>query len=331
MTEQVFTFAVSPDDEGQRVDALIAARLPSLSRNTVQRLFDAEAVTVDGRQRAKSYRPAAAALIAVRLPSAVPTSVDPEAIPLVIVYEDDHLLVIDKPADLVMHPAPGHPGGTLINALLHHDQGLRAVGDPARPGLVHRLDRGTSGLVIVARTPEAHRALGDQLRQRVLGRTYLALSWGAWAEPAGTLTGNLGRHPRDRKRMAVVTGYGREAVTRYEVIDDLAFVQLCRVNLLTGRTHQIRVHFTHHGHPVVGDPLYGDDARARNTRPVDRQAAAALVRRAPRQLLHAAALQCRHPADGRTLRFESPLPADFAAALRGLREDLGRDPGGPEG
>jgi 23S rRNA pseudouridine1911/1915/1917 synthase len=330
MTEQIFCFTVTADEAGERLDALLAARLPSLSRSSLQRVFAADAVQVDGRLRAKSFRPDIGAEITAILPPAVVTRTEPEAIPLTIVFEDEHLLVIDKPADLVMHPAPGHPTGTLVNALLHHDPQLAAVGDPARPGLVHRLDRETSGLVIVARTVQAHRALGEQLRQRVLGRQYLAVSWGAWAEPTGTLTGNVGRHPRDRKRMAVVTGYGREAITHYAVLDDLSFVQLCRVRLETGRTHQIRVHFAHHGHPVVGDPLYGDDARARNTRPVDRAAAARLVRAARRQLLHAAVLCCVHPVDGRRLEFQSPLPADFAAALTGLRADLGRAAGGPE-
>jgi len=331
MTELPFTFVVTDDEVGERLDSMLAARLPTLSRSYLQRVFDAGQVTVDGRLRPKSFRPPANAVIAVMLPSTVTTTAEPQDIPLAIVYEDEHLLVIDKPADLVMHPAPGHPTGTLVNALLHHDRRLATIGDPMRPGLVHRLDRETSGLVVVARTPQAHRALGDQLRDRTLGRTYLALSWGAWSEAAGTLTGNIGRHPRDRKRMAVVDGHGRTAVTHYEVLDELVFVQLCRVRLETGRTHQIRVHFAHHGHPVVGDPLYGDDNRARNVRPVDHAAATRLVSAAKRQLLHAAGLRFEHPATHRSLEFESPLPADFAAALAGLREDLRGPSGGLQG
>ncbi|MDY0109719.1 MAG: RluA family pseudouridine synthase [Candidatus Krumholzibacteria bacterium] len=330
MTEGPLEFYVDPDEAGERIDRILAERWPEFSRSHLQKAFAAGEVTVDGRPRAKSYRPGAGAAVAVRLPPLPAIDIVPEPIPLVIVYEDEHLLVIDKPAGLVSHPAPGHPGGTLVNALLHHDQRLAATGDPLRPGLVHRLDRLTSGLLVVARTPQAHRALGEQLRDRTLGRVYLALSWGAWPQAQGTLTGALARHPRDRQRMAVVAQGGRSATTHYRVIDDLAFVQLCRVRLETGRTHQIRVHLAHHGHPVVGDPIYGDDARARNVRPVDRAAASRLARAATRQLLHAWILTCRHPADGRPLAFTTPLPPDFAAALAGLRRDLGRSAGGPE-
>ncbi|HOX25035.1 MAG TPA: RluA family pseudouridine synthase [Candidatus Krumholzibacteria bacterium] len=330
MPEPAVSFLVSPAEAGQRLDVILAGRLRQLSRSQLQKSFATGSVVVDGQPRPKSYRPAAGAEI--RLATAAPVAMDvkPEAIPLDIVYEDAHLLVVNKPPDLVMHPAPGHAGGTLVNALLHHTGRLAETGDPLRPGIVHRLDRDTTGLVVVALTRQAHGALAAQLKDRSLGRVYLALSWGAWPAPAGVLEGRLGRHPHDRQRMAVVQNRGRAAVTRYEVLDDLAFVQLCRVRLETGRTHQIRVHFAHFGHPVVGDPIYGDDRRARNLRPLDRAAAANLVRAARRQLLHAAALHLRHPVDQRPLEFRAPLPPDFAAALAGLRRDLGRPPSGPE-
>jgi len=331
MPAPVIVIRVAVEEAGQRLDLILARRVPELSRSRIQKAFAAGEVSVDGRPRPKAFRPAAGAEIRLVPPVVPALDAQPEAIPLAIVFEDEHLAVVDKPADLVVHPAPGHTGGTLVNALLYHRGRLPDTGDPLRPGLVHRLDRGTSGLLVVAFTPQAHRSLAEQIKDRSLGRGYLALSWGLWADPAGVLAGRLGRHPRDRQRMAVLAEGGREAVTHYEVLEDLAFVQLCRVRLETGRTHQIRVHFAHHGHPVVGDPLYGDDRRARNVRPLERAAAARLVQAAGRQLLHAAELHLRHPADGRRLEFRAPLPADFAAALSGLRQDLGRPPAGPTG
>jgi 23S rRNA pseudouridine1911/1915/1917 synthase len=324
MTEAPVTVVVTPELAGQRLDRILADALDGVSRHRIQKALAAGMVTVDGRARPKSFRPDAGAVIEATLPPEPPREAEPEPIPLDVVYEDDHILVVNKPPGLVVHPAPGHRGGTLVNALLHHGRSLADLGDPLRPGIVHRLDRDTSGLLVVARTAEAHAHLAAQLKDRTLGRVYLALAWGTWAEASGRLQGDIGRHARDRTRMAVVRRGGRQATTRYEVIEDFGFVQLCRVELETGRTHQIRVHFLHHGHPVVGDPVYGDDHRARNTAPVDRQAAAALVRAAPRQLLHAVELHLDHPADGRPCRFEAPLPEDFAAALSGLRQALGR-------
>ena len=325
MSDPRVVMRVTDAEAGERLDRILAAHFADLSRSRIQKAFATGDVAVDGRPRPKSFRPPAGAEIVLIPPAPETTELLPQDIPLDVVYEDADLLVINKPAGLVIHPAPGHPDGTLVNALLHRYRNLADIGDPLRPGIVHRLDRDTTGLMVVARTPAAHYALSEQLRDRTLGRIYLALSWGAWNEDAGELRGDIGRNPRDRLRMAVVERGGREALTRYEVTDDLSFVQLCRVELATGRTHQIRVHFTQHGHPVVGDPLYGDDRRARNVRPVDRQAAARLMAAVPRQLLHAAVLRLRHPGDGRTLEFEAPLPLDFSAALAGLRADLGRE------
>ncbi|MBD3220162.1 RluA family pseudouridine synthase [bacterium] len=324
MSDRARTVTIDDAHAGQRLDRILADLLPGVSRHRIQKAFTAGAVTVDGRGRPKSFRPGPGALVAIELPPEPTTTAEAEDIPLDIVHEDDHILVIDKPAGLVVHPAPGHAGGTLVNALLHHGRDLADLGDPLRPGIVHRLDRDTSGLIVVARTVAAHAHLAAQLRDRSLGRVYLALSWGQWSQPRGTLHGAIGRHARDRTRMAVVGRGGREAVTHYEVAEDLEFVQLCRVRLDTGRTHQIRVHFQHHGHPVVGDPIYGDDRRARNTAPVDRQAASALVRATPRQFLHAAELRLRHPADDSPRTFTAPLPRDLDGALSSLRLATGR-------
>jgi 23S rRNA pseudouridine1911/1915/1917 synthase len=312
-------FTVTAAEEGERLDRFLAARCPDHSRNQIQNALREGRVTVGGRVRPKGFRLSAGERVGFDPPPPPVTAVEPQDIPLDVVHEDDDLIVVNKPPGLVTHPAPGHPDGTLVNALLHHLATPGPGDDPLRPGIVHRLDRDTSGLIVVARSERALRALADQIRERRLGRVYLALAWGRWSEPEGVLTGAVGRHPRDRQRMAVVTRGGREAVTRYRVVEDFDFVQLCRVRLETGRTHQIRVHFAHHGHPVVGDPVYGDDRRARNVRPVDRARAAGLVRLAGRQLLHAAELELDHPASGERVRFAAPLPRDLAAALSLLR------------
>jgi 23S rRNA pseudouridine1911/1915/1917 synthase len=316
------SFIVTLEESGERLDVVLAERLPDISRSQIQRGFAEGQATVDGKPRPKSFRVEVGAQVVFPVPALTPAEAVPQDLPLNIVYADDDLVIVDKPAGLVTHPAPGHSTGTLVNALLFHCRGLAATGDPLRPGLVHRLDRDTSGLLAVALSARALKSLAAQLKDRTLGRTYLALSWGDWTEDAGTLSGDIGRHARDRQRMAVVERGGREAVTHYEVVDDLGFVQLCRVKLATGRTHQIRVHFAHNGHPVVGDAVYGDDRRALNVRPVDRSAATRLIKGVCRQFLHAAELELRHPADGRLLTATSPLPADLAGPLARLRADV---------
>ena len=276
---------------------------------------------VDDRARPKSFKLKAGSRVAFKPEPRPVMEAVPQDIPLDIVYEDDRLLVVDKPAGMVVHPAAGHPDGTLVNALLQHGGTLSAGGDPLRPGIVHRRDRDTSGLMAVARADEAHRHLAAQLEDRLMGRTYHTVSWGRWSEDAGTLTGDIGRDPRQRQRMAVVAAGGKPAETRYEVVEDFGFVQHCRVELATGRTHQIRVHFAHNRHPVVGDRLYGDDSRRRGVHNLDRARADRMVRKAKRQMLHAAELRLVHPADDRALVFTSELPADMAGVLEDLRAE----------
>ncbi len=312
-------FTASAGDAGKRLDLFLAELCPDLSRAAVQRALAAGGVAVGGRVRPKSFRLRAGDKIELRPPPAAPPAAGAQDLPLRIVHADAELVVVDKEAGRVVHPAPGHPDGTLVNALLHHCRGLAAWPDALRPGLVHRLDRDTSGLLVVALTESAHRRLAAQLRQRSLGRAYLALSWGRWPQPEGRLAGNLGRHPTRRQRMAVLPAGGRPAATRYRVLEDFGFVQLCRVELETGRTHQIRVHFAHAGHPIVGDRVYGDDARARVLRADERPVALRLARLAHRQLLHAYELALDHPATGERLAFHSPPPPDLAAALALLR------------
>ena len=311
-------FVVADDEAGARLDLFLTARCPDLSRSQVQLALGAGGVAVDGRARPKSYRLAAGSRVTLTPPTAPASHAEPEALPLRIVYADDELMVIDKEPGRVVHPAPGHRSGTLVNALLHHRPGL--AGPAARPGIVHRLDRDTSGLLVVALTETALRALSGQVRRRELGRVYLALTWSSWREREGVVEGAIGRSPQHRPRLAVLPAGGRAARTHYEVAEDFGFVQLTRARLETGRTHQIRVHFAHQGHPVVGDPVYGDDGRARNVHPLDRELALRLVKLAGgRQMLHAAQLSLTHPVTGERLVLTAPLPADFAAALALLR------------
>jgi 23S rRNA pseudouridine1911/1915/1917 synthase len=223
---------------------------------------------------------------------------------------------------MVVHPAPGHQSGTLVHALLYHcPEDLSGIGGIQRPGIVHRLDRDTSGLMTVALTDMAHRHLSEQLQDRRMGRTYVTVSWGRWKEDEDTLTGDIGRHPRFRQKMAVVTQGGKPAISRYRVLEDFGFVQLCEVQLETGRTHQIRVHFHHFGHPVLGDLMYGDDQRARGIHNLDRRQADRMVKAAGRQMLHATALKLVHPSTGEILEFSAEPPADMAGVLAILREN----------
>jgi 23S rRNA pseudouridine1911/1915/1917 synthase len=243
---------------------------------------------------------------------APPRTITPHHVPLVVVFEDEHLLVIDKPAGLVVHPAPGHWDDTLVNALAARGT-AGGGGPPGRPGIVHRLDRDTSGLMLVARTDEAHRKLASAMAARTIRRAYAALAWGHFPVPRSTIEGAIGRHAADRKRMAI-RAEGRSARTDVEVIARLDVCDLVRLTLHTGRTHQIRVHLQHAGHPVVGDPVYHGGG-SRRMSGVGRAAADALERATPRQALHSAFLSFRHPATGREVECRSEWPADLRAAL----------------
>jgi len=308
-----------PAEAGKRLDRLLSDALPALSRSRLKALVEDGRVRLAGRivtepaTRVKNGETAE-----VEVPAAAPAAPAPERIALAVVYEDAHLIVIDKPAGMVVHPAPGSPEGTLVNALLAHcGDSLSGIGGVRRPGIVHRIDKDTSGLLVVAKTDRAHAGLAEQFARHDLERSYLALVWGVPEPPAGRLEGAIGRSPRDRKKMAVVRQGGRAAVTHYRAerrFADVLALLACRLE--TGRTHQIRVHLTHAGHPLVGDPVYGR-ARAAAAGRLS-PAAAAAVAAFPRQALHAATLGFRHPIGGQMLRFESPLPADLAGLLAAL-------------
>ena len=292
-----------------RLDVWLARRL-DLSRTQAARLVEQGRVLVDGRPVRKSAPVEAGQRIEVEIPPPEPLELAPEDIPIAVVYEDEALLVVDKPAGLVVHPAPGHRRGTLVNALLHHVSDLAGIGGRLRPGIVHRLDRDTSGLMVVAKHDTAHQALSRELAARQVQRTYLAAAWGHLRESPATVDAPIGRDPRHRQRMGVVEG-GRRAVTRLRVRERWAAAELLEVRLETGRTHQIRVHLGHLGHPVVGDTVYGAGWERGMGGPA-RRWAGELARRSARQFLHAASLAFTHPVRGTPMSFRSPLPADLA-------------------
>ena len=313
--------AIAPDRAGERIDKTLAALLPELSRARLQALIAQGHVTRDGAPVRDASARAVAGDYAVLVPPPVAAEPEPEAIPLTVLYEDEHLIVIDKPPGMAVHPAPGSERGTLVNALLHHcGASLSGIGGVARPGIVHRIDKDTSGVIVAAKSDAAHQGLSALFAAHDIERAYVALTRGAPRARRGTIEGAIGRSPHDRKKMALVKSGGRAATTHYLVeaaygpeAKPLAARLACRLE--TGRTHQIRVHLASQGCPCLGDPIYGAGQPAE---PVRRAMAAASL---ARQALHAAVLGFRHPATGETMRFESPLPPDMAG-LQGLLDAL---------
>ncbi len=301
-TEPAFPLSVTAPG---RADAVLSAQLPELSRSAAQRWLDEGRVLLDGAPVKKSARLEPGQVLFISPPQPQPAGALPQDLPLTVVYEDDDVIVVDKPVGMVVHPAPGHPDGTLVNALLYHCQNsLSGIGGQLRPGIVHRIDRDTSGLVIAAKNDRAHLALAAQLRDHSLSRLYHAVAVGGFREVEGTVDAPIARHRYDRKRMAVCApGQGREAVTHWRVVDSQnGFTHLtCRLE--TGRTHQIRVHMAHIGHPLLGDTVYGAK------KPVPGLAG---------QCLHAASLTFVHPSTGERMTVEAPLPGWFTGALRRL-------------
>jgi 23S rRNA pseudouridine1911/1915/1917 synthase len=294
----------------ERLDAFLRTQFPGVSRGTIQRLLAEGHIRVNGRPAKPSHHPRAGEVVSVSWPAAQPAGAQPEDIPLEILYEDEDLLALNKPAGLVVHPAAGHAAHTLVNALLHHCAGhLSGIGGVARPGIVHRLDKDTSGCLVVAKNDAAHLCLSGQFAARTVEKTYEAIICGQWPGAGGEIDIPISRHRVDRKRMAA--GAGRPARTTFRVLQRLRGATRVEVDLHTGRTHQIRVHFQHLGYPVAGDLVYGrrPNARLRET------AGCA----APRLMLHARRLALTHPRTGRRLVFEAPIPADFARMSRLLR------------
>ncbi len=307
-------------DGGDRLDRYLADRL-FLSRTQIATLIRDGLVRVNGNAVRKSHVVAAGEVILITIPPAQPTSLDPEDLPLRIVHHDEHLVVVDKDSGMVVHPAPGNAGGTLVNALLYHVGRLSSIGGDRRPGIVHRLDKDTSGLMVVAKTDKAHRLLAAMISCHDMQRGYVAASWGHLDGDEQTVDRPIGRDPRDRKRMAAVPD-GRDAVTHVRRVESWVAADLLAVRLETGRTHQVRVHLRSLGHPLVADPIYAPDWEKGFVGEGGRWAAE-LARRAERLFLHAAHLGFTHPLTGEELSFTSDLPEPLAAAVAWARETSG--------
>ncbi|MFR7450745.1 MAG: RluA family pseudouridine synthase [Gemmiger sp.] len=304
---ETLEFTAAPADAGQRLDRWLAGQAGAPSRSALQGLMEAGFVRRNGAPANKKDKLAAGDCITLTLPDPQPIEAQPQDIPLDIVYEDDHLLVVNKPKGMVVHPAPGNPDGTLVNALLYHCRGqLSGVGGAIRPGIVHRIDKDTSGLLVVAKDDLTHQGLSEQMAVHAIHRVYHAVVYGNIRQDTGTIEAPIGRDPRDRKRMAVTPGQGKRACTHWQVLERFGRFTLLACRLETGRTHQIRVHMAHIGHPLAGDPVYGPRS---------------VIRELQGQCLHAKELGFRHPVTGQELRFDSPLPAYFTTFLERLRKE----------
>jgi 23S rRNA pseudouridine1911/1915/1917 synthase len=298
------TLLVTSEDAATRLDAFLAAGIPGLTRSAAARLLDEGRVTVNGQKGLKSRKLSGGETVTVTLPQPVETAVVPQNIPLDVVYEDEDVIVVNKPSGLVVHPAPGHPDGTLVNALLYHcGDSLSGIGGEKRPGIVHRIDRDTSGLIIAAKNDQAHLSLSAQLSDHTLARTYECIVVGCPRSDSGTVDAPIGRHPTDRKKMTVTEKNARRAVTHWEVVERFGGYAHLRCRLETGRTHQIRVHMAYIGHPILGDTVYGAK------KPVPGLTG---------QCLHASGLRFIHPRTGEMVELHCPLPPEFTALLQKL-------------
>lgn len=317
-----FTLETSPDHAGQRLDRVLATALTTLSRSRIQALIQSGQLMIDGEpatsasQKIKSGQ---------KLSLNIPPPIDPtprgQDIPLEVIYEDEFLIVINKPAGLVVHPAPGSPDGTLVNALIHHcGDSLSGIGGVRRPGIVHRIDKDTSGLLVVAKCDQAHTGLAEQFARHTIERVYNAVVWGAPIPPMGRIEGDIGRHPTNRQKMAIVKNGGKHAITHYKTLKkfgagDAPAAALVECRLETGRTHQIRVHMTSLGHPLLGDAVYGRPTRHGRGLTADDKAT---LQTFPRQALHATVIGFIHPLTGQTLKFEVGYPNDIQELLISL-------------
>ena len=311
--ERRIAVTVGADAAGARLDRFLAGVPGVGTRSQTKHLIDAGRVQVDGAVRKAGFLLRAGMRVTADLPEPVASAIEPEAVPLVVLYEDASMIAIDKPPGMVVHPAPGARRGTVVHALLHHVRELGAVGPSERPGIVHRLDKDTSGVLLVARTTEALEALARQFRSRTIEKRYVALVHGTVRAQRGTIDRPIGRDPRERKRMSVRSARGRGAVTHWVVRERFAGATLLDVAPETGRTHQIRVHLASIGHPIVGDATYGGRRRGSG-------GSGAVLAACPRQALHAGRLAFAHPVTGAPVVLESKLPTDLQGVVEGLRK-----------
>ena len=311
----IISFLVSSQDSAKRLDVFLSQKDPALSRSQIKRLIEMGKVRIEGRKAKAGLKLRENEVVTLTLPEPQKMGVEAEAIPLKVLYEDRHLIVVDKPAGLVVHPGAGNYSGTLVNALLHRCPDLAGIGGVLRPGIVHRLDKDTSGVLVVAKDDQAHRALSDQFRKHTAKRRYLGIVFGQLSDE-GRVDAPVGRHPTHRKKMSARPRKGREARTHWRVLERFRSFNLAEFRLETGRTHQIRVHLSSLGHPILGDPLYGGRKRLASVEPLPLRQG---LQRLKRQALHAASLGFLHPITGEALEFSSPLPEDIREAIALLR------------
>jgi len=304
--------------EPERLDSFIARSLREVTRSTVQRLIEEGLVTVDGASSKASLKLRGGERITVLIPPPKMAEAVAEEIPLEVLYEDGDLVVVNKPPGMVVHPGAGTSGGTLVNALLAHCRDLSGIGGTLRPGIVHRIDKDTSGVLVVAKNDRAHQSLSDQFKEHTIKRVYLALVFGSPKGDKGRIEAAIGRHPVDRKRMSGKSGRGKHAVTHWQVLGRFGGITLLRLRLETGRTHQIRVHLSEAGHPLVGDPVYGGSGRLAG---INDPQLKALIRELDRQALHAKTLGFIHPTTGEYLEFDTDLPEDMARIIAYLEKE----------
>ena len=315
------TIFAGPADHNRRLDAVVAAHLPDCSRSLAASLIGDQQILVDNLPKKPGYRVKSGEQITARIPDPEPVEYKPEPIPLDILYQDSDLVVLNKQAGIVVHPAPGHSSGTLVNALLYHCPDLEGIGGEIRPGIVHRLDKDTSGAMVAAKNASALEALAKQFKDRSVHKKYLALVYGELAKNTGVIDLPIGRHPVHRKQMSTTTRKGRHAVTSWKVLERFQDITLIELILQTGRTHQIRVHCATIDHPIIGDPTYGPRKQLKNFNNMTERLPAAItdqLKTVHRQMLHAWQLEFHHPRTNERMSFKAPMPADMADLLAKL-------------
>ncbi len=318
-----FTILANESDQGRRLDAVVAAHLPDCSRSLAVNLITNLEILVDNQAKKPGYRVKYGDKILGRVPVPVQVDYEPEPIPLQILYQDSHIVVLNKQAGLVVHPAPGHSSGTLVNALLYHCSDLESIGGEIRPGIVHRLDKDTSGTMVVAKNADALENLAKQFKTRTVQKIYLALVYGELRADEGIIKLPIGRHPVHRKRMSTITRKGRTAETSWRVRERFQGITLLELTLKTGRTHQIRVHCATMGYPIVGDQVYRSRKWLKDTAGLltgESSSKVALLKAVPRQMLHAWRLGLTHPHTGEVMTFESLIPEDMEALMEKMRK-----------